>query len=290
MDILHYVLSLPPQAQTAIRVVVWLLLLAVLFVPLERLFAERPAKIRRVELMTDIGYNLLNGMVATSILAIPLGFVAWATQKWMPSGVAAWTAHWPMWQRAAIAMVIGETGFYWGHRLSHEIPLLWRFHAIHHSAEHVDWLVSTRGHPVDVVFTRIVGFTPLILLGLTNPLSANPGTATLLLLIVGNAWGYFVHANVWWRFGPLEWLIATPAFHRWHHTNDGAAYVNKNYAPMLPWIDWIFGSLYLPPHQQPKRVGIDSPMPRGLLLQLVEPCLFWKPGNPLLRAPPAPKS
>jgi len=91
-------------------------------------------------------------------------------------------------------------------------------------------------------------------------------------------WGFFIHANARWRFGPLEWLIATPAFHHWHHTNDGPAYVNKNYAALLPLVDRLFGTLYLPKDKQPEHYGIDEPLPSGFLGQLVRPFLI-SPGR-----------
>ena len=279
-----------PLFQTIARVAVWLILLAVIFIPLERLFAERREKLFRPALLTDLGYYILNGLVPSLILGIPLGLVAWAVQHWVPASVSSIGSQLPLLPRVAATIIVAEIGFYWGHRWSHEIPLLWRFHAIHHSAEHVDWLVSTRGHPVDIVFTRFCGFVPLILLGLLNPLSGSESTGVLLLLIVANGWGFFVHANVWWRFGPLERLIATPAFHHWHHANDGPDVVNKNYAPLLPWIDWIFGSLHLPPHAQPERYGIDAPMPNDLARQLVEPFMVWREGTPMMgddAVPPA---
>ncbi len=286
MDLLHLVNQLPPLALTALRIGVWLILLAIIFIPLERLFPQQPERLFRAAFLTDLGYYFVNAMLTSLLLSAPLGLAAWAAHRWLPDAVTSLSAHWPLWQRVVMTMVIGEIGFYWGHRWSHEIPLLWRFHAIHHSAEHVDWLVSTRGHPIDIVFTRICGFVPLVVLGLLNPLSGNTGTLTLLILVIAQAWGFFVHANLRWRFGPLEWLIATPAFHHWHHTNDGPAYVNKNYAPMLPWIDWIFGSLYLPMRKRPERYGIDSPMPAGLIRQLVQPFLLWRAAPPLLVPPP----
>jgi sterol desaturase/sphingolipid hydroxylase (fatty acid hydroxylase superfamily) len=72
-----------------------------------------------------------------------------------------------------------------------------------------------------------------------------------------------------WRFGPLEWLIATPAFHHWHHTLAGP--VNRNYAPMLPWMDALFGTLHLPRKQWPAQYGTDTRVPTSLAAQLVQP-------------------
>jgi len=83
-------------------------------------------------------------------------------------------------------------------------------------------------------------------------------------------WGFFVHANLRWRFGPLEWLLATPAFHHWHHTNDGPDCVNKNYAAMFPWVDRMFGTFYLP-KTWPAEYGTSTPVPETLIGQLLEP-------------------
>jgi sterol desaturase/sphingolipid hydroxylase (fatty acid hydroxylase superfamily) len=95
-----------------------------------------------------------------------------------------------------------------------------------------------------------------------------------VVLLLGTVWGFFIHANVRWRFGPLEWLIATPAFHHWHHSNEGQPYMNKNYAALLPWIDRFFGTLYLPKDKRPAHYGIDEPIPTSFYDQLVEPYLI----------------
>lgn len=273
MDFLHRVDTLPPLLQTLAHSGLWLLLLAVLFVPLERLFPERRAAVFRRGFATDLGYYFVNAVALATLVSVPLSLVALAMQAWMPAGLAHATHDLPVWLRAVLGMTIGEIGFYWGHRWSHEIPLLWRFHAIHHSPEEVDWLVASRQHPLDTVFTRTCGFVPLTVLGLLDPLSADPSMLALAVLIGGQVWAYFVHANVGWRFGVLEWAIASPAFHRWHHTNDGPRAMDRNYAPMLPWIDWIFGTMHLPPHAMPARYGIDGTIPDGLVQQLVQPFL-----------------
>jgi sterol desaturase/sphingolipid hydroxylase (fatty acid hydroxylase superfamily) len=166
---------------------------------------------------------------------------------------------------------VGEIGYYWGHRWTHEIPFLWRFHSIHHSAEEIDWLVSTRAHPVDVVFVRLCGFVPMFALGLAQPAAGlTMDVVPMLTLIVGTVWGYFIHANVRWRFGWLSMLISTPAFHHWHHTND--EHIDKNYASMLPIMDLVFGTWYMP-KVWPSKYGIDAPMAPGMPAQLVQPFL-----------------
>ena len=256
-----------------LRFSLWLVLLAVIFVPLERLFALHPQKIFRKAILTDLAYYFLGSLVPGFLLGFPLALVAWFVRHAIPAAYTSAVAAWPAWLKIAAALVVGEIGFYWGHRWCHEIPFLWRFHSIHHSAEQVDFLVTTRVHPVDAVFTRLCGLAPLYVLGLSAPIRG-ASLVAILVLLQNMAWAFFIHANVRWRFGPLEWLIATPAFHHWHHTNDGPAYVNKNYAPLWPWVDRLFGTLYLPKDKQPAQYGIDEPLPASFLGQLVGPFLI----------------
>jgi len=256
------------------RLCLWLAILTAIFAPLERLFALHPNKIFRKAILTDLGYYFSSSLVPSLLLSFPLALVAWSVHRYVPAGFVASIAAWPLWLRVAAALVVGEIGFYWGHRWSHEIPLLWRFHAIHHSAEHLDFLVNTRSHPVDMVFTRLCELTPLYILGLASPVGRNGSLVPVLVILIGTVWGFFIHSNVRWRFGVLEWIISTPAFHHWHHTNDGPEVIDKNYAPMWPLIDLLFGTLHLPADRQPERYGIDQPMPPTLLGQLAEPFRF----------------
>ena len=255
------------------RLCVWLALLTAIFAPLERLFALHPQKIFRKAILTDLGYYFLSSLIPSLLLSAPLALVAWLVHHSIPAAITSVVAAWPSWLRLVASLVVGDIGFYWGHRWSHEIPFLWGFHAIHHSAEQVDFLVNTRAHPVDMVFTRLCGLVPLYILGLAAPMRGNASLVPLVVLLLGVTWGFFIHANLRWRFGPLEWVVTTPAFHHWHHTNDGPEYLNKNYAPMLPWVDRIFGTLYLPKNKQPERYGIDQPLPDSLFEQLVQPFL-----------------
>ena len=140
------------------RLCVWLVLLSVIFVPLERLFALHSQKIFRKAILTDVTYYFLISLVPGFLLGTPLALVAWLVHHAIPSGFTSAVTVWPDWLRILAALVAGDIGAYWGHRWTHEIPLLWRFHAIHRSAEHVDFLVSTRSHPgrssLEILFRR----------------------------------------------------------------------------------------------------------------------------------------
>ncbi len=167
-------------------------------------------------------------------------------------------------------MVVGEIGFYWGHRWSHEIPLLWRFHAVHHSAETISFLVNTRAHPVDLVFTRLCGLTLLTATGFAAPVGAHPSLVPALVLFVGSMWSFFIHANLRWRLGPFEEALSSPAFHHWRHTFED--HKDHNYATMLPVMDRVFGTFYLP-KQWPAEYGTATAMPGDVIGQMVEPFL-----------------
>jgi sterol desaturase/sphingolipid hydroxylase (fatty acid hydroxylase superfamily) len=257
---------------TTIRFGTWLLLLAVVFLPLEWLFALRRRKIVSKSLASDIGLYFISGLVPALLLTPPLALVALGAHTVVPWRVQAAVAGWPIWTRALGALVVGEIGFYWGHRWTHEIPFLWRFHSIHHNPAEVYFLISARAHPIDNVFTRLCGLIPVYVLGLATPLTPAGGIVSALLVLVLTMWGFLIHANVRWRLGPLKWVISTPAFHHWHHTL--AEPRDRYFASMLPIIDWIFGTHYLPRNQWPSAYGIEAKLPGSLAGQLVYPlCL-----------------
>jgi sterol desaturase/sphingolipid hydroxylase (fatty acid hydroxylase superfamily) len=131
-----------------LRSAIWLVILAIIFIPIEHLFPLHRAKVFRKQFAVDLGYYFLNGLVLAVVLGPPVAVIAMAAHRVIPEAVVSAVAAQPIWARALGALVVGEIGYYWAHRLSHEIPFLWRSHAIHHSAEEIDFLVSTRAHPV----------------------------------------------------------------------------------------------------------------------------------------------
>jgi sterol desaturase/sphingolipid hydroxylase (fatty acid hydroxylase superfamily) len=253
-----------------LRIVANLALAALIFVPLERLFAARRQKLFRSAFWTDIGYVFVGGLLPKLLLQIPLMLLAFTVHRALPSAYYNACAHLPMAVRLLGALAVGDLGFYWAHRWMHEVPFLWRFHAVHHSAPEMDFLVNTRAHPFDIVFGRFCGMVPIYLLGLAQPMTNRADLVPLLFVVIGGLWGFFIHANINWRFGWLESVVSTPAFHHWHHTNDGPEFIDKNYAAMLPVFDRLFGTYYVP-KTLPVVYGIKDEMPAGLVNQLLHP-------------------
>jgi len=153
---------------------------------------------------------------------------------------------------------------YWVHRAFHAVPMLWRFHAVHHSADHMDWLAGSRLHLVDIAVTRGLTYVPIYVLGFADgPLMA--------YLVLVSAQATFIHANVRFEFGWLRWVLATPQFHHWHHAAEPEA-VDKNFAVHLPVLDVLFGTAYLP-GRWPSAYGLlhGERAPRGYLRQFAWP-------------------
>ena len=252
----------------ALRACAWLVLISLVFVPLERFFPLHPRKLWQKSLVQDLEYYFVSSLVPGLLLVGPLALAAWAGHAFVPWRMQTLVASWPLWQRVTVGFVVGEIGFYWGHRWAHEIPFLWRFHSIHHSPGEIYFLVSARAHPIDNVFIRLCGLIPAVLLGVASPLSPNGTLVPVLIVLTATLWGFLIHANVRWRLGPLEWLIATPGFHHWHHTM--VDHKDRNYASMLPVMDWIFGTFYLP-RAWPAQYGVEAKLPSSLLGQMTYP-------------------
>jgi len=255
-----------------VRLCVWLGLLGLVFIPLERIFTlRRGQKALRKLFWLDLAYYFLNGLLPKLALIAPLTLVSGLAHRYFPADFYLAMESMPFWMRLPLAVVFGEIGTYWAHRWAHTTSWLWRFHAIHHGAEELDWLVNTRAHPVDVAFTRLCGLVPIYVLGLAQPSASYVDLAPVLLTIGGTVWGFLLHANLNWRMNWIAWLVTTPAFHHWHHANEGSAANHRNFAATLPAMDRLFGTYRAPASVWPDKYGIDEMLPVTITGQLVGP-------------------
>lgn len=256
------------------------LLAAALFSALEHFAAaDRQRRWWRRPLRVDVMYWFLNPFFDAIVLVLVLllvGLVLMAALgpaldrpfvERLAQGRAP-VADWPPLLQAVAAFVLADFTLYWIHRAFHRIPCLWPLHAIHHSATEVDWLAAVRNHPLGSAIATLGMGSVLLLAGF--PLQVLGGVVPLLGLLA-----LLGHANVAWTFGRLGRWIASPVYHRWHHTRvqEGG---DRNFASFLSVWDRWFGTWYLPADRLPQRFGIDGdPVAHGLVAQLWHPLAQW---------------
>jgi sterol desaturase/sphingolipid hydroxylase (fatty acid hydroxylase superfamily) len=241
-------------------IVYGLAILAVIFIPLERLFTLHPQPVLRRGWRTDLVHFVVNGAAIKIGLVATVIVTAGVLRACVPAPLRLGVAASPTWVQIAAGLAITSVGGYVGHRASHEVPLLWRFHRVHHSIREMDWLAANHLHPLDETFQRATAVLPLYALGF--------GRLSLgVFVIVITVQSIFLHGNVRMTFGPARWLVATPHFHHWHHAREPHAY-NTNYANEFPVLDVLFGTFYLPAHRWPAQYGVDDVEPAGYLRQL----------------------
>lgn len=192
----------------------------------------------------------------------------------------------PFWAQVVVYMLASDFLLYWSHRIFHRTEQLWPFHAIHHSAKQVDWTTSLRFHPINLVFASSGVMGLMICLGIKPEVIAFVAPFDAFLAV-------WQHANSKWTLGPLRYVIATPVFHRWHHTlpEEGG---DSNFAPTFPFWDYLFGTFYMPEGKLPQVFGTDDPeLEDGYLTHLVYPFkplirrLTAAPSSDLTPRPPA---
>ena len=234
------------------------------FIPLERWFAlRREQPVFRHGWRTDLAYFFVSALAVQWVTIVTMKpaqvLFAWVLdEQWRVS-----IGQQPLWLQIIEILLITDFVQYWAHRAFHRIPFLWRFHAIHHSAERMDWLAGSRLHIVDIVVTRGLSYMPLFALGFADAALLGYGVIVTLQATL-------IHANVRFQFGPLRYWLVTPQFHHWHHSDQDEA-LDKNFAVHLPIWDWLFGSYYLPGEQWPASYGVKGEKPpEGFFRQL-----FW---------------
>ena len=242
---------------------------SLIFIFVEKLFAlRRDQPVFRPEWQTDFHHFIVNHMVvgfvllATNLLVHKL--FGWAGND----GLRGWVQGLNFWVALFLIVLVADLVQYATHRVYHEVPLLWRLHAVHHSAKHMDWMAGSRQHIVELIITRTMVLAPIYVLGFSKEV------IDAYIVIVGFQ-AVFNHANVSVRLGPLRYVIVTPNFHHWHHSQDDEA-IDKNYAAHFAFIDHLFGTAVQSDRAWPERYGVVGDyVPNGFWQQLQFP-FRWK--------------
>lgn len=249
----------------------WLVGFFVTFTILAKFMACNPQPSWRHDIWTDIIYYFVMPLLTRFVhIALVSGGVYLIHYGVPDSTIAEYVRHGygylgelPVWLQAAIIFLASDIILYWTHRWFHTAKM-WKFHAIHHSPPHVDWLSTYRFHPINTWLSFTLVDSMMLVIGFSPE-------AVGLMAGVNMIYSAMVHANLNWTFGPFRYVFASPVFHRWHHTAQEEG-MDKNFAPTFPLIDIVFGTFYMPEGRRPEIFGVPgSDIPSGFIGQMIWP-------------------
>jgi sterol desaturase/sphingolipid hydroxylase (fatty acid hydroxylase superfamily) len=241
-----------------------LIFTGIIFIPIERFLGRNEQPIFRYEWREDLLYFLISSLFVQVLVFLSMVPALTILQHTEWGGFRQWVGSQPVVLQFVEIMLLTDLVQYWVHRAFHKLPFLWNFHAIHHSAQAMDWLASGRMHLLEIVLLR--GFTviPMYVLGFSEPALY----AYLIFVYLLSSW---VHSNLALRFRLLEGWLVTPRYHHWHHGIEREA-IDVNFAVHFPFLDRLFGTYYFPADGRwPNGYGINQPLPKGYLRQLLYP-------------------
>lgn len=240
-----------------------LLFLASLFIPMEKVFPAKPGqKILRPYWLTDVFYFLGQYLLWGFLVIWALSYFSFWLDDILPHSLRSKVGGQSIWLQAIEVIVLSDFIIYWGHRLQHKVDFLWRFHKVHHSAEHMDWLAAHREHPIDSIYTIGLINLPVFIFGF-------PLETLAWLIAFRGIWAIYIHSNVRLPLGPFRMLLGSPELHHWHHD---LSRDRGNYANISPLMDIIFGTYTCPDHE-PEKFGIKEAFPKNYFGQLIQPLL-----------------
>ena len=240
----------------------------IIFTTLEKLFPKyKDQVILRREWGLDLFYFVFNHLIVSVVLLFG-NYVSsqfdWAVSDGLQQSVRSM----PIILQALVLLICADFVLYWEHRIFHEVPKLWRVHAVHHSVETMDWLAGSRGHVVQVFIERSVVMIPLYLIGADK-------AALDLYVTFGALQAIVIHCNLGISFGPLKYLLVTPQYHHWHHSSERPA-LDTNYSAHTPLFNRLFDTYHMPQEHWPAEYGTTQRLPRTYLGQLMYPFKWRK--------------
>lgn len=207
----------------------------------------RPSKRRSLHAYaTDLTHAIGNRYLILPLVTAAAALIGPFVADVVPSGVGEGFAVLPGWAQVVLILVMADFMNYWSHRALHQVPWLWRFHAVHHSTERLDWLATSRGHPIDLVFAILTISFPAFALG---RVAIAPWILTFFFI-----YPFVCHSDTRIEVPYVSWILVTPKFHHWHHADDPMAY-DRNFGAILSIWDRLFGSV-IEPADFPDRYGI----------------------------------
>lgn len=246
------------------------LVFGIIWVIANRKLPEIGPLIHKTGVTTDLCYWLTNRLIANPLIRAAIIFVfadilrLGGIPRLFPSQLEQ--LYLPL--EVLVCMLAYDFFAYWRHRWTHS-DLLWPIHAPHHSSTHINWMSGLREHFLDIFFIIVFGGVLMTVIGFSPAAIAITG-------LIRTYWVAFVHMDLAFSLGPLDYVIVTPRFHRWHHVQYRKG--GQNYSGFFSFFDLLFGTFYLPKDKLASKFGTGEPnYPDSFKGQILQPFrVYWQ--------------
>ena len=256
----------------------WLVGISLFFLVLERIFPWRKQKLLRKSILTDTIYLVFNAHYLNIAIETVQIFILLKLNDYVKINdyLSIFDIELISGQSFIIQFIIlffTHDFIQWLIHVSlHNIPVLWKFHKIHHTIEELDWIGNFKFHWFEIVVYKSILYFPLAFFGYNS-------NVLFWFAVFSTAQGHFNHSNLKMSLGPLRYFFNTPVMHVWHHN----LLLKKeektvNYGINLSIWDWIFNTAYMPKNKHPKKIGIidKNKIPKSFIRQELYPFIRFK--------------
>ena len=225
--------------------VISLIILGILFAPLERLIPFSRRWLDDNDEPTDVilffGNHFFERYISAPLQLVTLTVLIKKISPYVAHDL--WPSHWNPVVQVFLLLTIVDFFRYWYHRWEHEYEFLWRWHSVHHSSERLYWFNGLRVHPLEPLIQGILWGIPLAFINA-------PAEIAFVTGFFKNTASRFQHTNMDLILGPFDYIFSTPGNHRYHHSKK-LSEGNSNYAGDVILWDILFGTFHFPKGKKP---------------------------------------
>ncbi|XP_046333271.1 alkylglycerol monooxygenase-like [Haliotis rufescens] len=193
--------------------------------------------------LTSVGAGMFSRLPLLLFRSLHIAAYIWVHENF-PLHVLPWDSPYTWW----LCFLGMDLGYYWFHRLAHEVNFMWAAHQVHHSSEYYNFTTALRqsvlqGYTSWVFYLPMAPFIPPSIFILHHELNI--------------LYQFWIHTEYVRSLGPLEYVLNTPSHHRVHHGRNRYC-IDKNYAGTLIIWDRLFGTFE--PEAEEVVYGLTHPL------------------------------
>ena len=196
--------------------------------------AKSAQKIFSVNFAQDAVWFFYQNILNAIVLVFYVEYLTRYYQQYLSSLTVTSLSRSPGWVRFLVALLMVDFLYWIQHYCNHKVPLLWRFHVLHHSQKQINFFTDFRYHVVEYVVRYTFLITPFLILKLDPPV-------IVAFVIFFRCYSHFYHGNIRMNLGPLKYILVTPQSHRVHHSLE-VEYRDTNFGAIFSIWDFMLGT------------------------------------------------